>query len=106
MPERDKAEVQEAELAAQVSAEHAEKAQQQADKDDLAAKRADAGGPVCPNCRGELIKHDDANPFKAGASHCNTCGACWAPGLREIRDNHPAPVGWGKGKPSKSDGKE
>lgn len=75
----------EAALAAQVSAEHAEKAAEQADKDDLAAKRAEAGAPVCPNCHGELVKHGDENRHKAGASHCNSCGACWKPGLHEQR---------------------
>lgn len=88
--------VEEAELSAEVSAEHAEKAADQAEKDDLAAKRVAAGGPVCPNCHGELVKHGDENPAKAGASHCATCGACWAPGLKEMRAGHAAPAGWPK----------
>lgn len=87
---------EEATLAAEISAAHAAKAAEQADKDALAAARAVAEAPVCPNCRGELIKHNDASPHKAGASHCNTCGACWAPGLRELRAGHPAPAGYPK----------
>lgn len=76
---------QEAALAAEVSAEHAVKAAEQAEAADLQAARAAAGGPVCPNCHGELIKHGDENPFKAGASHCNKCGICFAPGLKHPR---------------------
>lgn len=93
---KDPALVEETSLAAEVSAAHAEKAVEQADKDALAAARAEAGGPVCPNCKGELIKHADSNPDKAGCSHCNSCGACWAPGLHELRAGHPAPAGWPK----------
>lgn len=94
MPDKDGA--AEAALAAQISADHAERAVEQAELDELAAKRAEAGGPVCPNCKGALVKHDDRNPAKAGCSHCSTCGACWAPGLKKLRDGHPAPDSWGK----------
>lgn len=95
MPDTREVNADEAKLAAEISAEHAEKAVEQADKDETAARRAEAGGPVCPNCKGALVKHTDENPAKAGCSHCNQCGACWAPGLKKLRDGHPAPDGWG-----------
>ncbi len=49
---------------------------------DLKSK---SGTRLCPTCKGELIKHGDENPEKAGAYHCNACGTCWAPGLRHPR---------------------
>lgn len=77
---------EEAALAAQVSAEHAAKAAEQAEKDDIAAKRAATGAPVCPTCHGELVKHEGDNPYKQGAWHCQgTCGTCWAPGIKHPR---------------------
>lgn len=94
MPPSKNVEKEEAAATAEVSADWAEKAAELAEKDALTAARAAAGAPVCPHCRGELIKHDDRNPAKAGASHCNNCGACWAPGLREMRANHPPPADW------------
>jgi hypothetical protein len=30
----------------------------------------------CPHCHVRMIDHGDANPHKAGAHHCNTCGCC------------------------------
>lgn len=93
-PTPKEVQVEEAALAAKISAEHAAAAAQQADKDDLAARQAAKDDPrarLCPNCKAELIKHSDLNPFKAGCSHCNNCGACWAPGLKELRLGHPAP---------------
>lgn len=83
--------VQEAALAAKVSAEHAESAAKQAEKDDLAARQAAKEDPharLCPNCKAELVKHGDLNPFKAGCWHCNSCGGCWAPGLKQQRAGH------------------
>lgn len=85
MPSSDPKEADKAAAVAQHSAERAAKAAEQADQDDLAAARAAAGAPVCPNCHGELVKHGDQNPAKAGASHCNGCGTCWAPGLNQPR---------------------
>lgn len=77
MPSSEKkTEAEEAALAADVSADHAAKAAEQADKDATVAARAAAGGPVCPTCKHELVKHGDANPYKAGAWHCNGCGQC------------------------------
>ena len=49
---------------------------------------------LCPNCKGELVKHGDENPHKAGAYHCNQCGVCWAPGLRTVRAGSQVPKGW------------
>lgn len=95
MPSSEKR-AEEVGLTAQVSAERAANAAVQAEKDDIAAKRVAAGGPVCPNCHGELVKHSDSDPAKAGASHCNSCGTCWAPGLKEVRAGHPVPAGWPK----------
>lgn len=46
---------------------------------------------ACPNCKAELVKHGDANPFKIGAWHCDGCGSCWAPGMRTMRTGHPDP---------------
>lgn len=46
----------------------------------------------CPLCQGDLIKHGDENPYKAGASHCNKCGSCWKPGLKEQREGHAPPI--------------
>jgi hypothetical protein len=46
----------------------------------------------CPSCGGKLVAHGPENPYKAGSWHCNDCGSCWAPGLREQREGHPAPV--------------
>ncbi len=45
----------------------------------------------CPTCNGELIDHGYDNAYKAGAHHCNTCGSCWASGMRELREGHPGP---------------
>ncbi len=56
--------------------------------DDLKSTR---GTRLCPNCKGELVKHGDENQYKAGSYHCNTCGVCWAPGIREPREGHPMP---------------
>ncbi len=50
---------------------------------------------LCPHCKGELVKHGDENPHKAGAYHCNNCGTCWAPGLRAPMPGSTAPAGWG-----------
>ncbi len=47
--------------------------------------KSKSGTRLCPKCKGELIKHSDENPEKAGAYHCNACGTCWAPGLRHPR---------------------
>lgn len=46
----------------------------------------------CPNCRSVLLRHGAGDPAKEGSYHCNGCGACWAPGIREIREGHPAPT--------------
>lgn len=40
---------------------------------------------TCPACKAELVQHGDENPFKAGAWHCNECGACWQPDLKAQR---------------------
>ena len=47
----------------------------------------------CPLCNSELIDHGYDNPHKAGAHHCSNpeCGACWASGMRELREGHPGP---------------
>lgn len=47
-----------------------------------------AGSPKKDRCHcgGTLVPHGDANPFKAGASHCDRCGCCLRDG--EIRDGH------------------
>lgn len=78
-------------MAAQVSADHAAKAAAQAARDDLAAKQAAKDDPkarLCPHCKAEMVKHGDANPFKAGAWHCNACGCCFKG--RELREGHSA----------------
>jgi len=54
--------------------------------------RDDDHARLCPACHGELIRHGPENPYKAGCSHCNTCGACWLPGLREQRPGHGGPL--------------
>lgn len=77
--------VEETALAAEVSAAHAEKAVEQAAKDETAAARAASDTPVCPNDNMPLVKHDGANPYKQGAWHCNSCGTCWAPGIKHPR---------------------
>ena len=46
----------------------------------------------CPLCQGELIDHGDENPYKKGAHHCNSCGSCWASGMREQREGHMPPL--------------
>jgi hypothetical protein len=43
---------------------------------------------LCPHCKGELLRHGEANPYKAGAWHCNGCGCCFLPGIRELRAGH------------------
>ena len=76
VPERG----EEAALNAELTAAHAEKATEEAEKADLEAKKAaaaESGTKVCPNCRGELIKHEGDNPFKVGAWHCDSCGGCF-----------------------------
>lgn len=60
--------------------------------DDLKSK---SGTKLCPTCKGELVLHGAASPHKAGAYHCNSCGSCWAAGIRELRAGHPAPAGHG-----------
>lgn len=103
LPEHEAAEAEkqiaqaEAEFAAEISAAHAVKAAEQAEKDQIAALEAakeKASDRLCPHCHAEMVKHSDADPIKAGAWHCNGCGACWAPGLKRMREGHPAPVGW------------
>lgn len=89
MPEKptvpDKAD--EAALAAEVAAEHAEKAVADADKAETVALKAAAepGAKFCPDCKTELVPHDDTEGAKKGAYHCNGCGVCWAPGLKKPR---------------------
>lgn len=62
---------------------------------EAAAVSADTPPPArgrrCPICEGPLIDHGYENPHKAGAHHCNQCGACWASGMRELREGHPGP---------------
>lgn len=87
MPSSDtkKTDAEEAAIAAQVSAEHAARATEQAAKDETVAARAASDTPVCPNDNAPLVKHDGTNPFKQGAWHCNSCGTCWAPGIKHPR---------------------
>jgi len=85
----------EASLAAAVSAEHAIRAAEQAEKDAIAVAEATKEDPkarLCPTCHAEMIKHGPENPFTANSWHCNSCGSCWAPGLREQRAGHTGPA--------------
>lgn len=88
-------EVAEAQLAAEVSAQHAAEAAAQAAADDLAAKQATKEDPkakLCPTCKSEMIRHGNENPFKAGCWHCNGCGSCWQPNLKQMREGHAGPA--------------
>lgn len=77
---------EEAQIAADIAAEHAEKAVAAADAAELtAARETSESGRACPDCKGPLVQHGDENPFKAGCWHCDQCGACWLPGIREKR---------------------
>ena len=46
----------------------------------------------CRICGGTLLRHGAGDPAKEGAYHCNGCGACWASGIRQMRDGHPEPA--------------
>ena len=86
MPSRTDPEI--AQVNAELAAEHAETAAEaaaKAERELAEATKEDPKSKLCPNCNGELIKHGDANPHKAGAYHCDQCGICWAPGLKHPR---------------------
>lgn len=77
---RDPESVVEAELAAEVATEHAAKAADDAAHAERAlaeATKEDPKAKLCPKCNSEMVRHSDANPFKAGAWHCDHCGICW-----------------------------
>lgn len=77
-----------AEREAERTRQRAQEATEAAEKAEVAAVREvadEAGTKMCPKCKGLLIKHGDENPYKAGAWHCNDCGTCWAPGIKEPR---------------------
>ena len=79
---------EEAQLNAELAvahAEHAEEAAAKAERDLAEATKEDPKAKLCPTCNGELVKHSDASPHKKGAYHCDHCGVCWAPGLKEPR---------------------
>ncbi len=79
---------EEAQLNADLAEAHAEKAAEdaaKAERDLAEATKDDPKAKLCPDCNGELVKHGDANPFKKGCYHCDQCGACWLPGLKEKR---------------------
>jgi ribosomal protein L37AE/L43A len=83
-----KPDAEEAQVNAELAAAHAEKAAEEAAKAErelAEATKEDSKAKLCPACNGELVKHGDANPYKAGAYHCNDCGTCWAPGLKAPR---------------------
>ncbi len=83
-----KPDAEEAAVNAELATAHAEKAADDAAKADrelAEATKEDPEAKLCPACNGELTKHSDASSHKKGAYHCNTCGVCWAPGLREPR---------------------
>lgn len=83
-----KPDAEEAQVNADLAATHAEKAADdaaRADRQLAEATKEDPKAKLCPTCNGELIAHGYANSFKAGCHHCNTCGVCWAPGLKAPR---------------------
>jgi ribosomal protein L37AE/L43A len=93
--------VEEAELNVELATAHAETAAEfkaRAERELAEATKDDDQAKLCPNCNGEMVKHGPANPYKAGSWHCNQCGACWAPGLKHMRDNHPQPASISEGK--------
>jgi hypothetical protein len=45
--------------------------------------------PRCPHDQTRLVRHEGDDPIKAKSWHCNTCGCCWAPGIRHIRVGTP-----------------
>lgn len=84
----DPEQIETAKANANLATAHAETAAQSAaDAEQEAAKleAAEQGTHACPDCGAPLVKHGDANPYKKGASHCNSCGKCWAPGLKHER---------------------
>ena len=88
MPTKEPEEKSVEEVNAELAAAHAETAAENAAKAERAlaeATKEDPKAKLCPTCNGELVKHGDENPFKAGCSHCNQCGTCWAPGLKHPR---------------------
>lgn len=91
-PKTDETEAEVAQANAELAAAHAEQAAQdaaEAERDLAEATKENPKARLCPNCNGEMVRHGPGN--KEGAWHCNQCGACWSPGLREIRAGHPAP---------------
>lgn len=96
-PDKDDKDKEVAEVNAELAVSHAEEAKDavaRAERELAEASKERVNSRLCPNCNGELVKHGDANPHKAGASHCDNCGACWAPGLKEMREGHAAPEKW------------
>lgn len=86
-PDRDTV-AEEASVNAELAAAHAEKAAADAaaaERDLAEATKEKPGNRLCPNDNAEMIQHGPANPYKAGAWHCNTCGTCWAPGIKVPR---------------------
>lgn len=78
----------EAQINAELATAHAEQAAEdaaRAERQLAEATKDDPRAKLCPTCNGELVKHGDANPYKAGAYHCSGCGTCWAPGLKAPR---------------------
>lgn len=86
----DARDLDEAKLAADVAAEHAAHAAEQAasaERDLAEASKDDPKARLCPHCNGEMVKHGDGNPAKAGAWHCDGCGCCFKG--RTVREGHP-----------------
>lgn len=70
----------EAQVNAELAVAHADKAVEYAaaaERNLAEATKEDPKAHLCPACNVEMIKHGPANPFKAGAWHCNTCGTCY-----------------------------
>jgi hypothetical protein len=78
-------------------ADTARKKREEADEAEREARKArehledEIGGyrPRCPHDGERLLHHEGDDPIKAKSWHCNTCGCCWAPGIREIRVGTP-----------------
>lgn len=84
-----------AEANATLATAHAEQAAAdaaEAQRDLAEATKDNPKARLCPLDNSEMVRHGPENPFKAGAWHCNTCGSCWAPGLKQQRVGHAGPA--------------
>ncbi len=75
---------EEAQVNADLTAVHAEKAAEaanQAEHELAEATRDDPKAKICPTCNVEMIQHPKGDGPKSRCWHCDTCGVCFKPDL-------------------------